>query len=79
MEGTQALENFKRGMIALFKVPKKAIGGSTAGQSVPAALSHFRVVYSGSISADNSPAQAKTGLERATRQYKWKIRKSSPA
>jgi hypothetical protein len=27
MEGTEALENFKRGMIALFKVPKKAIGG----------------------------------------------------
>ena len=26
-EGPEALENFKRGMIALFKVPKKAIGG----------------------------------------------------
>lgn len=26
-EGPEALENFKRGMIALFKVPKKAVGG----------------------------------------------------
>lgn len=25
-EGPEALENFERGMIALFKVPKKAIG-----------------------------------------------------
>ena len=25
-EGPEALENFKRGMIALFKVPKTAIG-----------------------------------------------------
>jgi len=25
-EGPKALENFERGMIALFKVPKKAIG-----------------------------------------------------
>ena len=25
-EGSEALENFKRGMIALFKVPKAAIG-----------------------------------------------------
>jgi len=27
IEGSEALENFKRGMIALFKVPKKAVGG----------------------------------------------------
>jgi hypothetical protein len=26
IEGPKALENFERGMIALFKVPKKAIG-----------------------------------------------------
>jgi hypothetical protein len=26
VEGPKALENFERGMIALFKVPKKAIG-----------------------------------------------------
>jgi len=26
IEGPQALENFERGMIALFKVPKTAIG-----------------------------------------------------
>jgi hypothetical protein len=26
IEGPEALENFKRGMIALFKVPKTAIG-----------------------------------------------------
>jgi hypothetical protein len=26
IEGPEALKNFKRGMIALFKVPKKAIG-----------------------------------------------------
>jgi hypothetical protein len=26
IEGSQALENFKRGMIALFKVPKSASG-----------------------------------------------------
>jgi hypothetical protein len=52
-------------------------GSSTAGQSLPAALSRFRVVYSDSIStvphsllhngsASNVPTQAKTGLEWAT-------------
>ena len=28
VEGPEALKNFERGMIALFKVPKKAIGES---------------------------------------------------
>jgi hypothetical protein len=35
-EGPEALENFKRGMIALFKVPKKAIGGRKKGRKLTA-------------------------------------------
>jgi hypothetical protein len=35
-EGPKALENFKRGMIALFKVPKKAIGGRKRGRKLTA-------------------------------------------
>jgi hypothetical protein len=37
IEGSEALENFKRGMIALFKVPKKAIGeGRKQGRKLTA-------------------------------------------
>jgi hypothetical protein len=37
IEGPEALENFKRGMIALFKVPKKAIGeGRKKGRKLTA-------------------------------------------
>jgi hypothetical protein len=37
VEGPEALENFKRGMIALFKVPKKAIGeGRKRGRKLTA-------------------------------------------
>jgi hypothetical protein len=37
VEGQKALENFKRGMIALFKVPKKAIGeGRKKGRELTA-------------------------------------------
>ncbi len=36
-EGPEALENFRRGMIALFKVPKKAIGeGRKKGRKLTA-------------------------------------------
>ena len=36
-EGPEAFENFKRGMIALFKVPKKAIGeGRKRGRKLTA-------------------------------------------
>ena len=37
IEGPEALENFKRGMIALFKVRKEAIGtGRKAGRKLTA-------------------------------------------
>jgi hypothetical protein len=36
IEGPEALENFKRGMIALFKVPKKAVGGRKKGRKLAA-------------------------------------------
>jgi hypothetical protein len=37
IEGPEALENFKRGMIALFKVPKKKIGeGRKKGRKLTA-------------------------------------------
>jgi hypothetical protein len=37
IEGPEALENFRRGMVALFKVPKKAIGeGRKKGRKLTA-------------------------------------------
>jgi hypothetical protein len=36
IEGPEALENFKRGMIALFKVLKTAIGGRKKGRKLTA-------------------------------------------
>lgn len=37
IEGPEALDNFKRGMITLFKVPKKAIGeGRKRGRKLTA-------------------------------------------
>ena len=37
IEGEEALQNFKHGMIALFKVPKKAIGeGRKRGRKLTA-------------------------------------------
>jgi hypothetical protein len=36
IEGPEALENFKRGMIALFKVPKTAIGERKKGRKLTA-------------------------------------------
>jgi len=43
IEGPEALENFKRGMIALFKVPKKAIGGRKKGRKLTAPRKRKRV------------------------------------
>jgi hypothetical protein len=36
VEGPEALKNFERGMIALFKVPKTAIGGRKKGRKLTA-------------------------------------------
>jgi hypothetical protein len=36
IEGPEAMKNFERGMIALFKVPKTAIGGRKKGRKITA-------------------------------------------
>ena len=52
IEGSEALENFERGMIALFKVPKTAIGeGKKEGQKThcPAQEEAFRQGLEGDL------------------------------